>query len=138
MVGAFRLSSEQLSSQDHYDFGMRAVNTVISAAGLNKRDFPDAPEASRDGAAWGAPPRTRREGRTASNPIGAACRGGGGGRAMRALECGGGGSGGGHQAAPLGCSASSHPAVIGKLGTRSQPQLACQQLPAAKTSIALL
>lgn len=44
MVMTFKLSSEQLSSQDHYDFGMRAVNTVISAAGLNKREKPNENE----------------------------------------------------------------------------------------------
>ncbi|KAG8348375.1 dynein heavy chain [Trypanosoma vivax] len=44
MVMTFKLSSEQLSSQDHYDFGMRAVNTVISAAGLNKRENPNENE----------------------------------------------------------------------------------------------
>jgi len=33
-----------VSGQDHYDFGMRAVNTVIQAAGNNRAAFPDMKE----------------------------------------------------------------------------------------------
>jgi dynein heavy chain len=37
MTNCFKLASEQLSDQNHYDFGLRTVRTVISVAGNIKR-----------------------------------------------------------------------------------------------------
>lgn len=46
MVQLYKLSSEQLSQQDHYDFGMRAVKSLLVMAGSLKRAEPELEEDS--------------------------------------------------------------------------------------------
>ena len=49
VVPLFELCNDQLSRQSHYDFGLRALKSVLVSAGVMKRSMLGSPAASVDG-----------------------------------------------------------------------------------------
>ncbi|CAD7941177.1 unnamed protein product [Amoebophrya sp. A25] len=45
MVSLYDMMKQQMSKQDHYDFGLRNIKSVLNCAGALKRSEPDSPEA---------------------------------------------------------------------------------------------
>lgn len=43
MVVLYSLMAQQLSKQDHYDFGLRAIKSVLTCAGAIRREAPVDP-----------------------------------------------------------------------------------------------
>ena len=40
----YSLATQQLSKQDHYDFGLRGMVALLRYAGRKRRDFPNLPD----------------------------------------------------------------------------------------------
>lgn len=48
MTVLYKLAREQLSKQSHYDFGLRALKSVLVMAGELKRSSPDLSEVQKN------------------------------------------------------------------------------------------
>ena len=44
MLTLYSLAAQQLSKQDHYDFGLRALISLLRCAGKKRSSFPKVPD----------------------------------------------------------------------------------------------